>query len=239
MWRLIKVELYIALRNKPWTLSRLTSSHVADNGDAGKRCVSPNSMDHESWDGCWCFWHERWWWCQEVSCKEKTLYVFLNGAGEWGRSTEHILDNATPLLLSWSTTPLFIVIVIIVHIILDNDAMLSWWITPLFTVKININVHNIYWWQVIVDRWVLFQSIVQYMLFSSLTLIVILTSHLCHPFSWSLSFLMFLFWPIRARLVFSQMFLFCAGFALIRKKLGDYSFLSPKHSSDKKGLTDI
>ena len=185
MWRLIKVRPYIAFRNKPWTLSRLTSSHVADNGDAGKRCVSPNSMDQESWDGCWCFWHERWWWCQEVSCKEKTLYVSLNGAGEWGRSTEHILDNATPLLLSWSTTPLFIVIVIIVHIILDNDAMLSWWITPLFTVKININVHNIYWWQVIVDRWVLFQSIVQYTLFSSLTLIVILTSHLCHPFSWS------------------------------------------------------
>ena len=172
---------------------------------------------------------------------ENTLCV-----SQWGRRVgevhrAYIGQCYNPAaLLSWSTTPLFYW-----HShhcpksILDNDAMLSWWITPLFTVKININVHNIYWWQVIVDRWVLFQSIVQYMLFSSLTLIVILTSHLCHPFSWSLSFLMFLFWPIRAQLVFSQMFLFCAGFALIRKKLGDYSFLSPKHSSDKKGLTDI
>ena len=55
-----------------------------------------------------------------------------------------------------------------------------------------------------------------------------------YPFLCFVQFLSF-----KTQLVFSQMFLFCAGFALIRKKLGDCSFLCPKHSWDKKGLTDI
>ena len=48
------------------------------------------------------------------------------------------------------------------------------------------------------------------------------------------------FGPSQPQLVFSQMFLFCTKFTLIRKKLGDCPFLRPKHSLlDKKSLTDI